>query len=191
VQPPQASPYGQTPAYGQPATPTYGPGQEPPLDQPWYGIGFGAAVKRFFKKYATFSGRASRGEYWWAYLGTAVPLNILAFIAFVPLIAGLLQDLNEYDPYSSYNSPDLSGTISGSAITIVLLLVVGVAGLALIVPGLAVTWRRLHDSGKSGALFFLVLIPSVGSIILLVLLALPSDPSGARYDVGAVPGGIY
>ena len=37
--------------------------QTPPLDWPWYGIGFGAAVKRFFKKYATFSGRASRGEY--------------------------------------------------------------------------------------------------------------------------------
>jgi hypothetical protein len=35
----------------------------PPLDQPYYGIGFGGAVGRGFKKYATFTGRASRSEY--------------------------------------------------------------------------------------------------------------------------------
>ena len=45
--------------------PTPQTGAEPPLEWPWYGIGFVAAVKRFFKKYATFNGRASRGEYWW------------------------------------------------------------------------------------------------------------------------------
>jgi hypothetical protein len=37
----------------------------PPLDLPHYGIGFVDAVKRGFKKYATFKGRASRSEYWW------------------------------------------------------------------------------------------------------------------------------
>ena len=35
-----------------------------PLDWPHYGIGFGGAVKRAFRKYATFSGRASLSEYW-------------------------------------------------------------------------------------------------------------------------------
>ena len=40
-------------------------GGEPPLWAPYYGAPFPAAVKRFFAKYATFSGRASRSEYWW------------------------------------------------------------------------------------------------------------------------------
>jgi hypothetical protein len=37
----------------------------PPLAWPRYGIGFVDAIKRAYKKYATFSGRASRSEYWW------------------------------------------------------------------------------------------------------------------------------
>ena len=50
---------------------------EPPLDWPYYGIGFGAAITRFFKKYATFTGRASRGEYWWYALFSAIITFVL------------------------------------------------------------------------------------------------------------------
>lgn len=89
----QQNPYAQSGPYAQPqpgqplpqGMPAYGYGQaygqgygqpygqpftigEPPLNQPWYGIGFIPAVQRFFLKYATFSGRASRGEFWWAVL---------------------------------------------------------------------------------------------------------------------------
>ena len=41
---------------------------QPPLDQPLYGASLPQAVGRFFRKFATFSGRASRSEYWWVYL---------------------------------------------------------------------------------------------------------------------------
>ncbi len=54
--------------------------------------------------------------------------------------------------------------------------------LAILVPFLAITWRRLHDTNRSGGLYFLALIPFVGPVILLVLLALPSNPAGARFD---------
>ncbi|KAB5606031.1 DUF805 domain-containing protein [Bifidobacterium jacchi] len=73
---PGAAPAGATPLpqgmpqfdqYGQPSIP-YGVLGEPPIDKPWYGIGFGAAIARFFRKYATFTGRASKGEFWWPFL---------------------------------------------------------------------------------------------------------------------------
>ena len=50
-----------------------------------------------------------------------------------------------------------------------------VYGLALLVPSLAVGCRRLHDSGKSGWLQLVGLIPLVGAIILIVLFVLPSE----------------
>ena len=78
-------PYAGTPSYDQmppAAAPGYAPAQpgmpvgapygataaEPPINMPWYGIDFVNAIKRFFIKYATFSGRASRGEFWWVML---------------------------------------------------------------------------------------------------------------------------
>ena len=45
-QPYAGQPYGDLGAYAQSAAPQYPPGVEPPLDQPWYGIGFVAAIKR-------------------------------------------------------------------------------------------------------------------------------------------------
>src|SRR5687767_11698007 len=54
-------------------------GGEPPLWAPSYGAPFPVAVKRFFKKYATFSGRASRSEYWWWTL-VAVVIGIIVNI---------------------------------------------------------------------------------------------------------------
>ena len=47
--------------------------------------------------------------------------------------------------------------------------------LVLLVPWLAVGARRLHDSGKSGWLQLILLIPLIGWVIVLILLALPSD----------------
>ena len=47
--------------------------------------------------------------------------------------------------------------------------------LALLVPVLAVGARRLHDSGKSGWLQLILLIPLIGWIIVIILMALPSD----------------
>ena len=54
----------------------------PSLDLPYYGIGFVDAVKRGFKKYATFTGRASRSEYWWWALFTFTGYLVLGLLAF-------------------------------------------------------------------------------------------------------------
>lgn len=53
--------------------------------------------------------------------------------------------------------------------------------LATLVPGLAVSWRRLHDIGKSGAFSFLALIPLVGTIIVLVWYCRDSEPGSNRF----------
>ena len=53
----------------------------------------------------------------------------------------------------------------------------GIAGLALLIPGLAAGSRRLHDTGKSGWFQLLGLIPFVGALIVLYLMAQPTDPA--------------
>jgi uncharacterized membrane protein YhaH (DUF805 family) len=81
-----------------------------------------------------------------------------------------------------YGAPTAEGTLSlgpGYGIYVTL---ASVWGLAALIPGLALCWRRMHDSNRSGAFYFLALIPFVGSIIVLVFLLLPPNPEGARFD---------
>jgi uncharacterized membrane protein YhaH (DUF805 family) len=145
------------------------------LDWPYYGIGFGGAVARGFRKYARFAGRASRSEYWWWALFTAVVILVLA----LPTAVIGVQ-----------TSPD-GGKTPGLA-AVPLLVLVGLFYLAVLVPSLAVTVRRLHDTGYSGWLVLLGLIPSVGGLILLVFALLPPSPAGAKYDPAeAYPPGLY
>ena len=131
---------------------------EPPLWAPYYGAPFAVAVKRFFKKYATFSGRASRSEYWWWALVNGVVTLVLT--------GGTLL------------SEGGSQSVVGMLVSPVLIL----WALATIVPSLALTVRRLHDSNKSGWMYLLGLIPIVGGIIVLVFVILPAEPAGQQYD---------
>ncbi|MBP2387797.1 DUF805 domain-containing protein [Paeniglutamicibacter kerguelensis] len=62
----------------------------------------------------------------------------------------------------------------------VLLLIV--YGLATFIPNLALTVRRLHDGYFSGWLYLLAFVPFVGSLVLLILVLMPSSPAGVRYD---------
>jgi uncharacterized membrane protein YhaH (DUF805 family) len=137
----------------------------PRVDQPHYGIGFGGAISRGFKKYATFAGRASRSEYWWWTLFTTV----MFFGLGVPAAVIGVQ-----------TSPDGSDTPGAPAVPLLVALTLFL--FAVVVPTIAVTVRRLHDTGQSGWLFLLTLIPWVGGLILLVLAALPTSPAGAKYD---------
>lgn len=114
----------QAPGAQGPAAASMEPDGEPPLWQPWYGVDFKNAVIRYFKKYATFNGRASRSEYWWSCL----------FIVIVGTALSSLGDLTGEEGM-------LATIISGMTTVFV---------LATIIPSLAIAVRRAHDSNKSG-----------------------------------------
>lgn len=140
---------------------------EPPLNQPYYGASMGAAVQRFFKKYATFAGRASRSEYWWMVLVmflVGFALNLLA-----SLTGGRTMD-------------EFGNTAAPSGLGLVFYIIYLLWGLATIVPWLALLVRRLHDSDKSGFWVFIGLVPIVGGIVLFVFTLLGPKPEGARFD---------
>ena len=112
------------------------------------------AYKNFFKGYADFTGRSTRSEYWWIWL-----TNILLLI---PL-------------YSAYFNAIFSEGEEGAFLALGgLAIVYMIFGLALILPMLALTVRRLRDAGFHWALIFVHFIPVVGGIALLVLLAMPT-----------------
>jgi uncharacterized membrane protein YhaH (DUF805 family) len=149
------------------------PMSAPPLNWPHYGIGFGGAIVRGFKKYATFVGRASRSEYWWWTLFTTI---VLIGLTVPTLVIGI------------QTSPDGGDTPGLPAVP--LLILIALFYLAVLVPSIAVAARRLHDAGYSGWLLLLALIPSLGGLVVLVFTLLPPSPAGAKYDpAGAYPPG--
>lgn len=154
-------------------TQTFRTGTEPPLHQPYYGAPFGAAYARFWKKGVTFSGRASRAEYWKAYAATvlvAIALEVVSQTVDAAFLA--------------------SGNFPPVGLSLLLLGLSSLYTLAWIVPLIAASVRRLHDGGSSGGFFFLMLVPIVGGIIVLVMLARAPNPAGARYDMAPASGPV-
>jgi uncharacterized membrane protein YhaH (DUF805 family) len=96
---------------------------------------FTESISTCFAKYATFTGRASRSEFWWFYL----------FCFIVNLPYALLQQLN------------LSGAWD---------LIFNLISLAVLIPNVAVTTRRLHDINKSGW-WQLIWLTIIGIIVLI------------------------
>ncbi|MGX5681505.1 DUF805 domain-containing protein [Schumannella luteola] len=139
-----------------------------PLSQPLYGASFGQAVQRFFRKYTTFSGRASLSEFWWSYLFFVAALFVLS------LFAG---------PIAAFGTaPTSSGGRGLTVLGLIAIVLLALVVIALLIPRVAVTVRRLHDANYSGWMLLLVLIPSIGGLIVLILNILPSNPEGARFD---------
>jgi uncharacterized membrane protein YhaH (DUF805 family) len=135
---------------------------------PYYGATIGVAFARFWKKYATFSGRASRSEFWWWQLIYGIALVVIDIAVFFLSAPSVL---------SRSTGP---GALNPGWLAINI--VIWILWLATIVPTVALVWRRLHDTGRNGSYFFFGLIPLVGAIFLLVFLVTPSDPTGARFD---------
>ena len=106
------------------------------------------------KNYAGFSGRARRKEYWMFLLFNM----IFAFVAAI------------IDNVVGTASPELGYGVF-----------YGLYTMAMIIPGIAVMVRRLHDVGKSGWMYFIVFIPIVGVIWLMVLLLTDSDAGENQY----------
>ena len=61
-------------------------------------------------------------------------------------------------------------------------IVSNVYSLLVFIPGLAVFWRRMHDTNRSGANFFWVFLPVIGWIIVLIYLVLPTKPGENKYE---------
>ena len=104
------------------------------------------AYKNFFKGYVDFAGRSTRSDYWWIWLG-----NMIIYIPF----------------FFSYGNAISNPQDEGALIAL------GGTAIIYMVIGLALTVRRLRDAGFHWALIFIVFIP-LGSIVLLVLLAMPT-----------------
>ena len=176
-------PYGQQP-YGAPmgaasattvvpgGPPALGPDGEPALSQPLYGATFMQATKRFFKKYARFSGYASMSEYWWSFLAVGLLSLILSIPLFIGYI-GMIASAATYDPYSTSSAPATGMGIMG-VVMIIGLIISGLFSLAILVPTLAVQARRLHDGGFSALFLLLYLVPYVGSLVVLVFMFMPT-----------------
>ena len=114
-------------------------------------MSFNQAVSNvLLNKYATFSGRARRSEYWWWYL----------FVTIVLVVGG------DPRPRSGLTYSDL--TVGGGWIATI-------AGIVFLIPNLAVAVRRLHDTGRTGWWLLIGLVPSSGSIVLLYFFVLDSE----------------
>lgn len=113
------------------------------------------------KKYAVFSGRARRKEYW---LFTLFNVLISLVLGFIDGAAGLASE----------------GGLG---------LLSGLYTLAVIIPGIAVSVRRLHDTNHSGWWLLIALIPLIGGIVLIVFMIRDSDEGENRF--GPNPKGDY
>ena len=140
--------------------------------QPGKPVGPWQAVQNFVRKGTTFSGRASRSEYWWIAL-------------FTFLLSGVYT-LAEDRGYLDW--PDVDGGIAIVLAVLSLVLLLAVVLLAIFTAALSV--RRLHDCNLSGLWFLLILVPGLGSIALLIMAALPPDPRGVRFDDQPTPGAV-
>lgn len=112
---------------------------------------FGQAITTVLRKYADFTGTARRPEFWWWFL-------------FHVLVSAAL---------SVFNVVALSDTVTLGSV------LVGLWGLAVLVPNLAVAVRRLRDAGHAWPHLFWLLLPVIGYIVLAVLLSQPSKTSAA------------
>lgn len=147
-------------------------------DLPLIGAGPIEAYGRFWRRYAVFTGRASRSEYWWvAGINVAVIVGVAIVAAVLGAIGGALHD-------------DAIAALP-SALGVILSLLLGLYFLAVVVPSIALGVRRLHDAGLPGLLLLIALFPSIGGLVLIVLHVLPSSPEGGRFDSGATTWAPY
>lgn len=116
---------------------------------------------KVLKQYADFNGRARRQEYW---------MFVLFNIIFSVVAAILDNVLGLASPEVGYG------------------ILTGLYSLAVLIPSLAVAVRRLHDTSRSGWWIFIALVPIIGGIWLIVLLAQDSTPGDNEY--GPNPKGV-
>lgn len=135
------------------------------------------------KRYADFSGRSRRMEFWMFTL-----LSIIVYaICFAIILAGMPWDqMTAADAGQPVEEPGAMFYLGAGLL--------GLWVLGTLIPGIAVTVRRFHDQDKSGWFYLLSFIPYAGGIILLVFMCLEGtrgpnrfgeDPKGDMGDIFA------
>lgn len=114
-------------------------------------MGFGQSISHVFSNLTNFTGRASRAEFWWWAL----------FIFIINLVVSIVLGA-------------INGNYGMSFLGWIVYIILALATLS-------VSCRRLHDTGKSGWLNLLWLLPCVGPIILIIFWAQASNPGDNQY----------
>ena len=115
------------------------------------------AYKKFWKGYVDFKGRSTPSDYWFAYSA-----HVLIFFAYYLLDAVFERMVSA------------TGSMDVFTISVILLLIFFAYGIATVLPGLALTVRRLRDAGYNWPYIFIPLIPFVGIFIFIFLLCQPT-----------------
>ena len=115
------------------------------------------AYKKFWKGYVDFTGRSTPSDYWFAYSA-----HVLIFFTWYLLIAVFERMAAE------------TGSSDLFTIGVILLLIFFAYGVAAVLPGIALTVRRLRDAGYNWPYIFIPLIPFVGIFIFIFLLCQPT-----------------
>ena len=193
---PQPQPVQQPAPQPQPQYQAPQPQYQQPYQQPAMGnyvatpqLGFMEAVKICLKKYFDFSGRARRSEFWWFYLACYIVNGILGgiFSAITSWGSSKAAELQ-----SQMNGADLNELIelsrqaqeansSYQTSLIIWGIIFGIISLAILIPMLSATARRLHDVGKSGHLQWLYLLCGIGVPICLILCIPDGKPEPNQY----------
>ena len=112
------------------------------------------------KNFAEFSGRATRREYWMFQLAGILFWFVFSFA--VVILSGVLSLIDE-------------------SLVIVAMFLSYLYPLAILIPSLGILVRRLHDTGRSGWMILLSLIPFVGPIVLFIFTLLDSQTGTNAY----------
>lgn len=105
-------------------------------------------------KYVLFDGRAGRKEYWLFFLAN-IALSIIYLI--------------------------LTSIFGNGVLSMIISVIYLLFSLAILLPGLALCVRRLHDVGKGGGWIFITLVPIVGAFILLYYMIIKGEPNPNRF----------
>lgn len=134
-------------------------------------------VKLALSRYAEFSGRSRRKEYWYFVLFVFLG-SIAASVLDVVLGTG-----GTFDGYSDRTAWQLSTGFhsSGGILT-------AIFALAMLIPSLAAAVRRLHDGDRSGWWLLIAFIPLIGTIVLLVFMILEGSRGSNRFGPDPLAG---
>jgi uncharacterized membrane protein YhaH (DUF805 family) len=119
---------------------------------------FGQAISSGFQNYVNFTGRAARSQFWYWVLFAVLASIVASLIDFALFPRSYLSPINT------------------------------LVGLALFLPGLAVSVRRLHDTDRTGWWLLLLFIPLIGTIILLVWFCAAGSPGPNRFGSAPLAG---